>query len=167
MMLESVISAVVDALDGSGLGAERAYRRQRLCRREGTLICVSVLKAKGLPAGLGAYLGTAVDPGTGRSEELYGARCEMEIGLDIYAAADAENGAAECMRCADLIAPALGALPEGIKLSALSFDQAVPDAETGRFVCHGIMTASAYFIARSREDEGGFTDFILRGTVER
>lgn len=165
MMLESVVSPVVEALRGAGLEAVRAYPRQPLCTKSGTLLCVSVARAKITPAGLGAYLGIGTDPVTGLSEELYGARCELELAVDIYAAPDAEDAGAECMRCADLVPAALRSLPEGIKISSLSFGPVAPDPQTGRFLCRGAAAASAYFIARVSEESGEFTDFILKGSV--
>lgn len=164
-MLESVLSPVLEALRGAGLRAVRAYPRQPLCPKGETLLCVSVSEAKGVPAGLGSYLGIGTDPVTGLSEELYGARCEMELALDIYVAADAEDAGAECMRCADLISQALRTLPEGIKISSLSFGAMAPDPQTGRFLCRGAAAASAYFIARAADEDGIFTDFILKGSV--
>lgn len=166
-MLESAISSVVGALRVSGLEAVKAFRRQELCAKEKTLVCVSVKAVKGLPAGFGGYLGLGTDPQTGLPREIYGARCQLEIGLDIYAPMSAENGPCECLRCAGLIAPALRDLPEGLKVSSLSFGQARPDEQTGRFVCPGTLTASACFIAREAREDGLFTDFILRGSVEK
>lgn len=166
MMLESVVSPIVEALGGAGLDAVRAYPRHSLCPGGGTLVCVSVLEARSAPAGLGAYLGMGTDPVTGLSEELYGARCELELALDIYAAAEAGDAGAECMRCAGLISGALRALPEGIKISSLSFGAMAPDARTGRFLCRGVLAATAYFIARGADEDGVFTDFILKGSVK-
>lgn len=165
MMLESVLSPVVEALRGAGLNAVRAYPRLPLCPKGGTLLCVSVSEAKGSPAGLGAYLGVGTDPVTGLSEELYGARCAMELAVDIYVAADAEDATTECMRCAELITKALRTLPEGIKISSLSLGPMTADTQTGRFLCRAVLTASAYFIARAADEDGVFTDFILKGSV--
>ena len=166
-MLEDVIQAIIETLGAAGLGAVRAFRRDELRSCEGALVCVSVRNARGLPAGFGGYLGLGTDPETGLSSELYGARCRLELGLDIYAAQGAENGPAECLRCAELIVPALKALPEGLKIASLEFGQALPDGETGRFVCHGVLEATAHFIARAGKEDGEFTDFILRGSVKR
>ena len=166
MMLESVVSSVAEALRETGLNAVMAYPRQALCAKGETLVCVSVLRARELPAGLGAYLGMGTDPVTGLSEELYGSRCELEIALDIYLPVNVQDASAECMRAAELIARAAQALPEGIKISSLSLGQMSADAETGRFLCRGVMAASAYFIARAGAEDGEFTDFYLRGSVK-
>lgn len=165
-MLESVVSAVIRALGAVGLEAVGAYPKRELCHRESPLVCVGVKSARGLPAGFGAYLGLGVDPVTGLGEELYGARCELEISLDIYAWPGAENGAEECMRCAGLVGRSLGELPEGIRISSVSFGQAGFDGETGMFRCSGAVSGAAYFVARAADGDGGFTDFILRGSVK-
>lgn len=165
-MLESVVSAVVQALGAAGLEAVGAYPKRQLCCRGDSLVCVGVKSAKGMPAGFGAYLGLGVNPETGLKEELYGARCELALALDIYAGMSAENGAGECLRCAGLVGPALGALPEGIKISSLSFGQVRPDGDTGMFLCSGVLACSAHFIARAEDEDGVFTDFILRGSVK-
>lgn len=164
-VLEDAIQAIIEALRAEGLRAVKAFRRQELCAREDTLVCVSVKSARGLPAGFGGYLGLGTDPVTGLSSELYGARCALELALDIYASEGAQNGPDECLRCAQLIPAALTALPEGLKPSSLEFGQALPDGETGRFLCRGVLTASAHFIARTGDGDGEFTDFILKGRV--
>ena len=166
-MLEDVVQALLEALGAAGLRAVRAFRREELRSCEGPLICVGVKSAKGLPAGFGGYLGLGTDPETGLSAELYGARCELELALDIYAAEGAENGPAECLRCAELIVPALGALPEGLRIASMEFGRTLYDGETGRFVCHGVLEAAAHFIAREGKQDGEFTGFILRGRVEK
>ncbi|MCM1150236.1 MAG: hypothetical protein NC319_09180 [Butyricicoccus sp.] len=164
MMLDSVVSAIIAALNEAGIGAVEAYPKKELCRLDGALVCVGVKSAKGLPAGFGGYLGLGADPETGRSEELYGARCVLELSLDIFAGTGA--GAGECTRCAGRIPAALGALPEGIKISSLSFGAAAPDGGTGLFKCSGVLSGTAYFIARERPEDGVFSDFILRGSVK-
>lgn len=162
-MLDTVISATVAALGAAGIEAVEAYPKGELCCLDGALVCVGVKSARALPSGFGAYLGLGVDPVTGRSAELYGARCELELTLDVYAGMGA--GAGECVRCAGEAAEALAGLPEGIKISSLSFGAAAPDGKTGLFKCPGVLTATAYFIAREKEEDGVFSDFILRGSV--
>lgn len=163
-MLDSVVSATVAALNKAGIEAVEAYPKRELCCLGGALVCVGVRSAKGLPAGFGGYLGLGVDPVTGKSEELYGARCEIELALDVYAGAGA--GAGECTRCAGRIPAALGDLPEGIKISSLSFGAAAPEVGTGLFKCSGVLAGTAYFIAREMDEDGVFSDFILRGSVK-
>lgn len=164
-MLESVVSSVVKALKGAGLEAVGAYPEKAVCGCAGTVVCVGIKSAKGLPAGFGGYLGTETDPVTGLRRELYGARCELEVSLDIYAGRGAERGPAECMRYARLIPAALAALPEGLRASALEFSQPGPDRDTGLFLCRGVLRASAHFTARAGQEDGEFTDFILRGSI--
>ena len=166
MMLESVVSPVVEAIGGAGVRAVRAYPKRPLCEKGAPLVCVSVARAKGVPAGLGSYLGVETDPVTGLGREIYGSRCELELALDIYVPADAEDAGEECMRCVNLVSGALRSLPEGIKISSLSFGEMAADPQTGRFLCRGTAAASAFFIAREAEGEGEFTDFILRGSVQ-
>ena len=163
-MLETVISMAVKALNEAGIEAVEAYPKKELCCLDGAMVCVGVRSAKGLPAGFGGYLGLGVDPVTGKSGELYGARCEIELALDVYAGAGA--GAGECTRCAGKIPAALAGLPEGIKISSLSFGQTAPDGETGLFKCQGTLAGTAYFIAREADEDGVFSDFILRGSVK-
>ncbi len=161
-MIDSVIEEVVAALRDKGLRAVKAFRRQELLARESALVCVSAKSVRALPAGFGSYLGLGADPVTGRTGELYGARVELELALDIFAGA----GADECTLCAGEIPAALGGLPEGIKVSALSFGAAAPDGETGLFKCSGVLAGTAYFIARELDEDGVFSDFILRGSVK-
>ncbi len=163
-MLEGVVSAVAAALGAAGIEAVEAYPKRELCCLDGALVCVGVKSAKGLPAGFGGYLGLGADPVTGKRGELYGARCVLELALDVYAGMGA--GAGECTRCAGRIPAALGGLPEGIKISSLCFGQTAPDGETGLFKCSGVMAATAYFIARETDEDGVFSDFILRGSVK-
>lgn len=165
-MLEEVVQALIQALSAAGLSAARAFRSRELRDCEGTVVCVSVKSAKGLPAGFGGYLGIGTDPATGLSSEVYGVRCALELALDVYAAKSAINGPDECLRCAQLIPSALTALPEGLRPSSLEFGQALPDGETGRFLCRGVLAASAHFIARQGSEDGEFTDFILKGSVK-
>lgn len=163
-MLDSVVSAAVAALNKAGIRAVEAFAENELCCLDGALVCVGVKSAKGLPAGFGGFLGLGVDPVTGKRGELYGARCRLELALDIYAGAEA--GAGECTRLAGRIPAALSGLPEGIKISSLSFGQAAPDGETGLFKCPGTLDGTAFFITRETDEDGVFSDFILRGSVK-
>ncbi len=162
-MLESVVSALAAALGDAGIGAAEAYPKRELCRPDGALVCVGIKSAKALPAGFGSYLGLGVDPATGRTGELYGARYRLELALDIFSG----DGADECTRCAGKIPAALAALPEGIKVSSLSFGSAAPDGETGLFKCSGALECTAFYIAREKQEDGVFSDFILRGSVKK
>ena len=118
------------------------------------------------PAGVSPTKGQDI---AAASKETIGSTVsDMGAGATKLAAAEgAENGPAECLRCAELIVPALGALPEGLRIASMEFGRTLYDGETGRFVCHGVLEAAAHFIAREGKQDGEFTGFILRGRVEK
>ena len=167
MMLDCVVSPVVDALCRAGIPAVRAFPQKPLGSGNETLVCVSVSQARGLPAGFGSYLGVETDPDTGISREVYGARAELELALDIYVAPDAPDASAQALQTAGSVPDALRFLPEGLKVSSLSLGPLSHDPKTGRFTCRALLCASASFVADLSDDgDGGvFTDFILKGSV--
>ena len=164
-MLETLVTAVVDALKADGLNAAPAYERTPLERGGQPLVCVSVRSAERTGSGFAEYLGVFADPETGVERESYGMRADVELGVDVYVSKKSENASLECVRVFDRAAQCMSALSAGWKMRSISCGEAAPDGETGLFRCKGSMRGVAYLIAQPDGDSGAFTDFILKGVL--
>jgi hypothetical protein len=163
-MLESVTSAVIRALRDAEIEAVDAFESVPV-DDGGVRCCVYVKKAQCSAAGFGEYIGLCRDS-DGQERESYAKRCEIVLGLDIYAPMTQDNGARACMACFDRVFQALAGLKSGLKIRALGVSRVEPDDETGLFLCRGEAEGTAYLVARQDEESGELTDFILKGDLK-
>ncbi|MGI5935762.1 MAG: hypothetical protein ACOX7I_03005 [Oscillospiraceae bacterium] len=161
-MLNTVFSALVDALNRAGVEAVCQYPSAPLDSRKGPLVCVGVKSSKLLSPGAGEYLGLRRN-GDGSITEAYGFRLELVLGLDIYSPHDAEPGG--CLRCFGEITMALREMPSGLKVRKLVCGVVSPDRATEMFRCPCELHCMAYLVCSASEETGEFTDFELKGTV--
>ena len=76
-------------------------------------------------------------------------------------------GADGCEEAAERVMQALmTALPEGLRLEALKWDETAWDKTSGMFRLCARAEYRAYFVAETAEEETVFTDFVLKGTVK-
>ena len=164
-MLETLVTAVVEALRAEGIHAAPAYERTPIERGGQPLVCVSVRGAERIGSGFAEYLGVFADPETGVERESYGMRADVELGVDVYVPKHSENAAMECVRVFDEAARCMSALSAGWKMRSVQCGEPAPDEETGLFRCKGSMRGTAYLIAQPEDDSGAFGDFILKGVL--
>lgn len=161
-MLDAVVSAVLGALCGSGLAAERSFPAAYADGISDYLICVSAKSAEAMSGGFASYLGVK-KRGDGGESEVYGMRCDFDLALDIYARP--EGGSAECTRLFDSAVSAVGGLGSGLKVKTLSCGQTSFDRDTGFLKCPCDLGGTAFLICETQGETGVFTDFVLKGEI--
>ena len=165
-MLESVVTAVAEALQAANIPAAPAYPRTEISCPAGGFVRVGVAKAVDSSPGFGRYLGLAEDPETGE-RELYGMRCELELSLDVYCPLSGENAAMDCAALFDRAAGVIGGIG-GLGLREVHCGEPGPDRDTGLFRLRGDVKCTALLVTGCETDQGAvFTDFILRGELRR
>lgn len=162
-MLTKVIDAVVSALNAAELPAGSAWRKSALERR-GRFVCVSVEKAEDC-GGFARYLGLETDAVQGE-REVYGLRCAIELRLDIYAPLAEENAANACLDLFDAAAGAISCM-QGLQVHSLSCGAPAPDRESGMFRLRGGVKCSALLLSTTQGADESFTDFVLRGELQK
>lgn len=160
-----VRAAVIEAIEKAGCAGAAAYEQERMKRYADAVCTVGVRTAKIMEAGLAEYLGRHTDEATLSTKEVYGRRMTIALSLEIYA--PREKKAAGCETAAETVTQALmTALPEGLRLKSLCWEETAWDSVSGRFRRCGCAEYAAYFTAEAAEEETVFTDFILKGTVK-
>ncbi len=156
-MLDSVLSAVKALLIDAGITAVREFPDVELQHKAVPIVCVGVKKCAVTPPGWGDYLGL-----TGAGAEVYGARAELSLGLDVYAPAPED-----CARTYEAISDAFGFAPPGLKLRSLSCGETKCDGDTGLFVSRCEADCLALLERQQTAEPGEFTDFVLRGVMDK
>lgn len=158
--LRQIRDAVIDALRRAGLEAEAAFPAKWAAERNTPLATAAVEAAEGKAVGFCGYLGETTDA-FGVTREVYGKRLKGVISVEIRAAraADCEDGGETA---ASVL---LGDLPEGIRPGELSWEALAWEKETGLFLRRGSLRCEALFLAESGEEDGVFSEFILKGVL--
>lgn len=160
-----VTSAVAQAITRAGCEALERYGTERLTARERALCAVGARQVVIEHAGLPEYLGQRTDEATQETREVFGRRLTLRLSLEVYAPRTLLAGG--CAEATERVTQAmLTALPEGLTLQELRWDETRWDSASGMFRCGGEARYEAYFICEREEDETVFTDFVLRGTVK-
>ena len=162
-MLTNVICAVVDALNTAGVPACSAWRRAAADRNR-SCVCVGVERAEDCGA-FARDLGRETDEVYGE-REVYGLRCAVELRLDIYAPLAEEHAANACLDLFDAAAGVISCM-QGLQVQALSCGAPAPDKESGMFRLRCGVKCSALLLSTSQGEDGSFTDFVLRGELQK
>lgn len=165
-MLDTVISALVNILEAGGIRSVEQYPTDRLDPEAGSVVCVGVRSSKLLSSGAGEYLGIREEE-NGVSAELYGFRLELVLGLDIFSPDREGEGAMRCAALFSQISAALSELPSGLKNRGLICGKTAPDSLTEMFHCPCELHCAAYLVCEADEETGEFTDFVLRGVLNK
>lgn len=157
--------AVVRAIENAGCAATERYSAERFKRRETAVCAVGAREVVIERAGVPEYLGRRVDEKTQEVREVFGRRAAMKLSLDVYG--PRELLAEGCEAAAEQVEQAmLLALPEGLRLRSLRWEETSWDSESGCFRLAGSAGYEAYFLAETEEEQTVFTDFVLKGTVK-
>jgi hypothetical protein len=159
-MLDTVLDAAAGLLTSAGITAIREYPAAPLEKPDAPVVCVGVKSCSVTPAGWGDYMGSRENGGA--VTEVYGVRLELVIGLDIYAPA-----AAGCADCFENVSRAFDAAPSGLKIRALVCGETEPDELTELYRCR--CEAHCLAVMERTSTDGGteFTDFVLRGVLNK
>ena len=159
--LRQIRDAVIEALRQGGLAAEAAFPAKWAAERNTPLATVAVGTAESKAVGLCNYLGETRDA-FGGTREVYGKQLKGVISVDVRAAraADCESGGETAA------AVLLGGLPEGIRPGELSWEALAWEQETGLFLRRGKLRCEALFLAEAGEEDGVFSEFILKGVLQ-
>lgn len=157
--------AVVRAIADGGCEAAERYGAQTLAKREAPVCAVGTREVTIARAGQVEYLGRRSDETTQEQREVFGRRMELTLSLDVYA--PRTMLCSGCEEAAEQVTQAmLSALPEGLRLKTLRWDETKWDSVSGMFRRSGSAGYEAWFLAEASEEETVFTEFILRGTVK-
>ena len=160
-----VKSALMQAIAAAGCAAVGAYDTERLKRYDTAVAAVGARGARITTAGMADYLGQRRDEKTQTLREVYGRNVEIRTTVDVFA--PRLLGADGCETAAEQVTQALSeALPEGLRLRELRWEQTQWDRASGMFRRSGEADYAALFVAETEEDETVFTDCVLKGTVK-
>lgn len=158
MTLDAVREHMASFLQERGVEAVCAWPERARTRPAGAVAAVSLRSCEGGPAGFRDYLGERWNRETGHWEELYGRKVRLIFGLDLYAAEGAEAQSAF-----DRVAGAFHqGGPEGLKVLSFSSGELEYVEEWRLFRCPAQVVCEGWLCAAAQED-GGFTDFEVRG----
>lgn len=155
-MFDSVITSVVSWLCAADINAVRKFPETKL-DRDSSVVAVSVKSGVLTSSGAGNYLGIYEYGGT--LKEVYGARAELCFALDIYTPGSTQT------EVFDEIAAAVQNLPDGLKLRSLECASPEFDEKSGMFCLKCSMNCIAIMLRTETEEQGEFTDFVLRGEL--
>lgn len=163
-MLETVLEAVVSALQEEGLKALREFPDQRADLGAETLVTVGLESCKFLGAGLGEYLGTSVKE-DGNEAELFGKRLELRLRLEVFSPYSKKGGAQACLDSVTAMSAALERLPAGLKPLELGWEELRVDDRLRVYSCPCILRCHVFLVAERSDDATEFLNFVLKGRV--
>jgi len=164
-MMSGLISAVVTALTAADISARSAFAASPIDRSESG-VCVGIGSAEQTEGGLARYLGVRTDAQNGETE-VYGLRCTVALGLDVYAPMGAEDAPGACLDLFDAAAEVIADMP-GLRVLSLSCGTPAPDERSGMFRLSGAVRCSALLLrTESGAAESTFTDFVLKGELQQ
>lgn len=155
-MFDNVISAVLSWLSSANISAVEKFPETKI-DRESAVVAVSIKSGVLTSSGAGNYLGI-YDYG-GSLKEVYGSRAELCFALDIYSP---DSGTTAIF---DEIAGAAPSLPDGLKLRSIECGSTEFDSESGMFCLKCEMKCIAILVRTETEEQGEFSDFVLRGEI--
>ncbi len=133
--------------------------------RSGAVVSVSLRKCQGGPSGFQDYLGERFNRESGAWEELYGKRVKLTFGLDLYADAQAGEGALE--RAFDQLAGALQqGGPEGLELEEFSCGETAYQTKD-RLLKRPVQAVYRAYLYAVAQPGGAFVDFEIRGGMRQ
>lgn len=162
-MLDTVIEAVIGALQDNGVNAVRQFPKSRADAHGEPVVTVGVKSSKITGSGCGDYLGTEERDGGLDAVELYGFRLEVEVALNIYSPPETGAGAAD--RIFEQVSSLMNGLPSGLRAASVSRSETAPDKTTGLFLCPAKLALLAFIVAEKDEDADVFLDFKLKGVL--
>ena len=151
--LEQVKDAISAALEKAGVRTQTAYAPEWAKAYSEPVVAVGLRTGESRGGALSSYLGQRMDPRTQVCQEVYGMRLELTAGGE---------GVLETLHQI-----MLEGLPTGLRPMELKWEEALWDAGTAMFLRRGSLACSACFIAAVSEDGAVFSDFILKGVVEK
>ncbi|MCF0138161.1 MAG: hypothetical protein HUJ66_07345 [Oscillospiraceae bacterium] len=160
-MFDTVINAVLTALKDEGIPAVRKFPAEAL-DRDSAAVAVCLKSGSVTASGYGNYLG--VCDRNGELREVYGSSAELTAGIEIYTPAAAGHAEPECTALLGSICACVGAL-QGVTLRSFECGETRFDPETEMFRCDAALKLTAY-LTRSADENGVFTDFVLRGELK-
>ena len=162
--LQAIREQMAQYLNSQGVPAFAAWPGEERLGREEPVVVVSLRSCRAGPAGFQDYLGERYDQETGQWQELYGRRCELTFGLDLYAPAQAEG---EDLQAAfDTLADALNrGCPAGLSLAEFSCGETVYDRQA-RLLHRPAQAVYQAYLHGVTQPGGLFVDFELRGEVK-
>lgn len=155
-MFDNVISSVISWLTSANINAVKKFPETKI-DRDSAVTAVSIKSAVMTSSGAGNYLGIYEYGGT--LKEVYGNRAEICFALDIYTP---DSG---CTEVFDEIVAEVHNLPDGLKLRSLECASPEFDAKSGMFCLKCTMKCTAILVRTETEEQGEFTDFVLRGEL--
>lgn len=158
---EQIAGRVTAWLRERGVEARNGWSGAERPGMSAPTVVVSVRSCEAVQGGFAHYLGERYNEETARWEELYGRRLELELGLDLYAPEQSDQGQVQ-----ELLEKLTAALtleqPEGLRLEKLVCGELVWDQKQRRLRQEVTAKCTAWLRAAAPE-ETVFLDFELRG----
>lgn len=145
-MLESVASAIADALKNAGINAVPAYENEPLCEDE-PVVSISLEAVRISSAGLGNYIGICTE--NGDVKEMYGDRAEISVKAEVYCPPVPEYN---CTAAAESVMETLR-LTDGLSVLSFETGQISYDGQSRMLRCTCTARCRAYLV-RSKLDRG-------------
>lgn len=159
-MIQLIEQAVLKAMTEAGLHAVSRFPNCALDKRTPT-VTVGVSSGT-VDGGFCNYLGTQLQDDI--PVEVYGRKTDVTVELDVYVpAGEAESYGTLLAQ----VRQGINALPDGLRPRRITQGQPERDAGTGMFRCPCSLECTAYFVSTASEDGEIWTDFVLRGVLEK
>lgn len=159
-MLDGLLCSAVDWLKGQGIAAGKTFPA-RAVDRSGSFLRLGVKSARAASGALGCYLGLErLDDGGER--EVYGLKCELELGIDAYCAGSPGG----CVLLMEKALEALGRMP-GLGMRGFHMGESAPDGDSGMFRCSGGLDCALMLKCASGVGKPEFRDFVLEGELSK
>lgn len=160
--MQKINQCVTQYLESKGVHAVEGWEEGTDCDH-----CVVVVTMKSCQvdsAGMGDYLGEREDPETGRVDEVYGHRCFLTLGLDVFAPPG--GGEKSLQDGVNGLLSALGNRDNTVlQVREFSSGATQYDVDSGRLSKNVEMKSTIYLYYIHGSDEP-FIDFILTGEVK-
>lgn len=158
---EKIQTSLLDYLVSKGIHAVAAWEEGSDC--DHPVVLVSMESCQVDSAGMGDYLGELENQETGLFEEVYGLRCFLTLGLDVYAPPG--GGEKPLQTAVGALLSALGESDHAVmQVREFRTGTTLYDVESGRLSKKVEMKNTLYLYYMEGSDEP-FLDFDLRGEV--
>jgi len=164
--LDSVINAVKNALENSGLTAAVCrYPLDAKMRYEVPVTTIGLQSGGGVSCGFAEYMGMKYDSEKDAYLEIFGKRMDLILRINIYSPKNREYGSESCFEIFENIVMAEQFLPSGIKVKEITCGETEFDEKMNMFKLEVSLSCTAFLYAEREDSSTEFLDFIVKGVL--